>query len=96
VKLLPIADRHLDYIYEVKRKLEAAGIQRVEVDDRSEKNRLQNPAKHSWKKEGTFLRSHIHHGSVYTGCYDSLPSRSQITISTLGEKTPNLLPMQLK
>lgn len=37
VKLLPIADRHLDYIYEVKRKLEAAGIQRVEVDDRSEK-----------------------------------------------------------
>ena len=36
VKLLPIADRHLDYIYEVKAKLEAAGI-RCEVDDRSEK-----------------------------------------------------------
>ncbi|MGI5958533.1 MAG: threonine--tRNA ligase [Massiliimalia sp.] len=37
VKLLPIADRHLDYIYEVKKQLEAAGIRRVEVDDRSEK-----------------------------------------------------------
>ena len=37
VKLLPIADRHLDYIYEVKKKLEASGIIRVEVDDRSEK-----------------------------------------------------------
>ncbi len=37
VKLLPIADRHLDYIYEVKQKLEKAGILRVEVDDRSEK-----------------------------------------------------------
>lgn len=36
VKLLPIADRHLDYIYEVKKKLEAKGI-RCEVDDRSEK-----------------------------------------------------------
>ncbi|MDR0913619.1 MAG: threonine--tRNA ligase [Oscillospiraceae bacterium] len=36
VRLLPIADRHLDYIYEVKAKLEAAGL-RVEVDDRSEK-----------------------------------------------------------
>ncbi len=36
VKLLPIADRHLDYIYEVKRALEAKGM-RVEVDDRSEK-----------------------------------------------------------
>ena len=36
VKLLPIADRHLDYIYEVKEKLEAKGL-RVEVDDRSEK-----------------------------------------------------------
>ena len=36
VKLLPIADRHLDYIYEVKAKLEAKGI-RCEVDDRSEK-----------------------------------------------------------
>ena len=37
VKLLPIADRHLDYIYEVKRKLEESGIVRVEIDDRSEK-----------------------------------------------------------
>ena len=37
VKLLPIADRHLDYISEVKRKLEASGIIRVEIDDRSEK-----------------------------------------------------------
>ena len=37
VKLLPIADRHLDYIYEVKRKLEQSGIARVEIDDRSEK-----------------------------------------------------------
>ena len=36
VKLLPIADRHLDYIYEVKAKLEEKGI-RCEVDDRSEK-----------------------------------------------------------
>lgn len=36
VKLLPIADRHLDYIYEVKAKLEEKGL-RVEVDDRSEK-----------------------------------------------------------
>ncbi len=37
VKLLPIADRHLDYIYEVKRKLEESGIIRIEIDDRSEK-----------------------------------------------------------
>lgn len=37
VKLLPIADRHLDYIYEVKKKLEENGVLRVEVDDRSEK-----------------------------------------------------------
>ena len=37
VKLLPIADRHLDYIYEVKRKLEESGIIRIELDDRSEK-----------------------------------------------------------
>ncbi len=36
VKLLPIADRHLDYIYEVKAKLEEKGL-RVEIDDRSEK-----------------------------------------------------------
>lgn len=36
VKLLPIADRHLDYLYEVKKQLEAVGI-RCEVDDRSEK-----------------------------------------------------------
>ncbi|MBS7298413.1 MAG: threonine--tRNA ligase [Eubacteriales bacterium] len=37
IKLLPIADRHLDYVYDVKRKLEASGIIRVEIDDRSEK-----------------------------------------------------------
>ncbi len=37
IKLLPIADRHIDYIYDVKKKLEASGIIRVEVDDRSEK-----------------------------------------------------------
>lgn len=36
VKLLPIADRHLDAIYEVKKALEAKGM-RVEVDTRSEK-----------------------------------------------------------
>ncbi len=36
VKLLPIADRHLDYTYEVKRALEAKGM-RVELDDRNEK-----------------------------------------------------------
>ncbi|MBQ4129562.1 MAG: threonine--tRNA ligase [Ruminococcus sp.] len=36
VKLLPIADRHLDYIYEVKKALEQKGM-RVEIDDRSEK-----------------------------------------------------------
>lgn len=37
LKMLPIADRHLDYVYDVKKKLEAAGIIRIEVDDRSEK-----------------------------------------------------------
>jgi len=37
VKLLPIADRHLPYIEEIKRKLEDSGIIRVEIDDRSEK-----------------------------------------------------------
>ena len=36
VKILPIADRHHDYAYDVKRALEAKGM-RVEVDDRSEK-----------------------------------------------------------
>lgn len=36
IKMLPIADRHLDRIYEIKQQLEAAGL-RVEVDDRSEK-----------------------------------------------------------
>lgn len=34
--LIPIADRHLPYVYEVAEKLEAAGI-RVEVDERSER-----------------------------------------------------------
>ena len=36
VKLRPIADRHLDYLYEVKKQLEDKGF-RCEVDDRSEK-----------------------------------------------------------
>jgi threonyl-tRNA synthetase len=36
VKLLPIADRHLDYVYGIKKELEAKGM-RVEIDDRSEK-----------------------------------------------------------
>ncbi len=36
VKLLPIADRHHDYAYEIMDKLEAAGI-RCEIDTRSEK-----------------------------------------------------------
>ena len=36
VKLLPIADRHLAYLYEVKKQLEDKGF-RCEVDDRSEK-----------------------------------------------------------
>ncbi|MED9970140.1 MAG: threonine--tRNA ligase [Ruminococcus sp.] len=36
VKLLAVADRHLDYVYDVKKKLEAEGM-RVEVDGRSEK-----------------------------------------------------------
>ncbi len=36
VKLLPVADRHLDYVNEVKKVLEANGM-RVEVDSRSEK-----------------------------------------------------------
>ncbi|MEE1171063.1 MAG: threonine--tRNA ligase [Ruminococcus sp.] len=36
VKLLAVADRHLDYVYEVKKALEAQGM-RVEVDGRSEK-----------------------------------------------------------
>ena len=36
VKLLPVADRHLDYVNEIKKVLEANGM-RVEVDSRSEK-----------------------------------------------------------
>lgn len=36
VKILPIADRHHDYAYDIKHALEARGI-RCEVDDRSEK-----------------------------------------------------------
>lgn len=36
VKLLPIADRHLDYLKNVKARLEAEGI-RCAIDDRSEK-----------------------------------------------------------
>ena len=46
--------------------------------------------------QGKFSRSHMHHVLVYTFCYDSFQNSSQITISTLGEKTPNILPMQLK
>lgn len=37
IKLLPIADRHLDYMYDIKKKLADAGICRIEIDDRSEK-----------------------------------------------------------
>lgn len=36
VKILPIADRHVDYAYDIKKALEAEGM-RVEIDDRSEK-----------------------------------------------------------
>ncbi len=36
VKILPIADRHFDYAYDIKKKLEEKGM-RVEIDDRSEK-----------------------------------------------------------
>lgn len=36
IKMLPIADRHLDYAYEVKKQLEQQGL-RVEIDDRNEK-----------------------------------------------------------
>lgn len=36
VKLLPIADRHFDYLKSVKERLESRGI-RCEIDDRSEK-----------------------------------------------------------
>jgi threonyl-tRNA synthetase len=36
VKLLPIADRHQPYVFEVAKELEKYGL-RVEVDDRSEK-----------------------------------------------------------
>ncbi len=36
VKVLAVADRHLDYAYEIKKKLDEAGM-RVEVDSRSEK-----------------------------------------------------------
>ena len=37
VRILPIADRHLDFAYEVKKQLETSGICRVEIDERSEK-----------------------------------------------------------
>ena len=36
VKIVPVADRHLDYCYELKSKLEAANI-RCSIDDRAEK-----------------------------------------------------------
>ncbi|MBR3863188.1 MAG: hypothetical protein IKM42_06000, partial [Clostridia bacterium] len=35
VRILPIGDEHIDYAYDVKRKLAAKGV-RVEVDDRNE------------------------------------------------------------
>ena len=35
VKVLPIGDEHIDYAYDVKKQLEAAGV-RVEIDDRNE------------------------------------------------------------
>ena len=35
VRIIPVADRHLDYAYDVKKQLEASGI-KVEIDDRSE------------------------------------------------------------
>lgn len=37
VRILPIADRHQDACYAVKEALQKAGIQRVEIDTRSEK-----------------------------------------------------------
>ena len=37
IRIVPIADRHLDKAYEVKQQLAKSGIVRVEVDDRSEK-----------------------------------------------------------
>ncbi|MBQ7581143.1 MAG: threonine--tRNA ligase [Clostridia bacterium] len=37
IRIVPIADRHLDKAYEVKKQLADSGIIRVEVDDRSEK-----------------------------------------------------------
>lgn len=37
IRIVPIADRHIDKAYEVKKQLEENGILRVEVDDRSEK-----------------------------------------------------------
>lgn len=36
IKLLPIADRHLDYMKEIQKELQKNGL-RVEIDDRSEK-----------------------------------------------------------
>lgn len=36
IKILPIADRHIDYAYDIKKALESEGM-RVEIDDRSEK-----------------------------------------------------------
>ncbi len=37
VRIAPIADRHHDAAYEIKKKLQESGIERVEVDTRSEK-----------------------------------------------------------
>ena len=37
IRITPVADRHQDAAYEIKKQLEKAGIKRVEVDTRSEK-----------------------------------------------------------
>ncbi len=42
VKVLPISEKYHDYAYEVVNNLRRNGI-RVEIDERAEKNRLQDP-----------------------------------------------------
>ncbi len=37
IRIVPIADRHQDAAYEVKKALEKAGVERIDVDTRSEK-----------------------------------------------------------
>ncbi len=41
VRFIPIADRHLPFVNEISEKLKAAGI-RCTIDDRAEKNGIQN------------------------------------------------------